>query len=208
MARHGALCFAADMEATYRAADALEAVCRAHVYSRAPLLGDLALPPEPTLLAYRTTDGDIECSKDTPLFIQELTRLLLTEKRGCDYILSLASPEISECMEGIQTLPAYLDDFAQIAGVNIPVMEPALAPSTYLAFSKGRDALLIRGFGALCMGRTESDAKAVAALLAKNAKAALLALSVPQVRPLPSLDARLMRVVYTHAYSKLAATDA
>jgi ribulose-5-phosphate 4-epimerase/fuculose-1-phosphate aldolase len=86
-------------------------------------------------------------------------------------------------------------------------MEGGRAPSAYLSATKGRDALLIRGFGALCMGTTQSDAKAVATLLEKNAKAALLALDAPQVRPLPLLDSHLMRFVYTHKYSKLAEAD-
>ncbi len=207
MARHGALCFASDMEGTYDTAHALEAVCTEHLYSRSPRLGDLAPPSEPSLLAHRTIDGDIACSDGVPPFIQELASALLTGKRGYHHILFLASSEITACMESVQTLSAYLDDFAQIAGFNVPVMEMEQAPSSYLSRSTGRDALLIRGFGALCMGSTESDAKAVATLLAKNAKAALLALDVPQVRPLPSLDSRLMRFVYTQKYSKLATAE-
>jgi len=207
MAHHGALCFAGGMEETYRAAAALEAVCTEHVHSRAPRLGDLAHSGEPVLLARRNERGDIECSDDAPLYIKELACALLAGKRGYTHVLSLSSPKITASMENVQTLSAYLDDFAQIAGANVPVMEGGRAPSAYLSATKGRDALLIRGFGALCMGTTQSDAKAVATLLEKNAKAALLALDAPQVRPLPLLDSHLMRFVYTHKYSKLAEAD-
>ena len=85
-------------------------------------------------------------------------------------------------------------------------MEPEQGPSSYLSRTKGRDALLIRGWGPQ-HGEYESDAKATATLLANNAKSALLSLDVPQVRPLPSLDSRLMRFVYTQKYSKLATAE-
>jgi len=202
MARHGALCFGTEMDATYAIADALEAVCTEAVHTRAPLLRTFGEPPSPTVVARKTKSGVVEGSGGE---LQALYNALLQNKSGYTHILLLSSREILTCMKHIPTLAAYLDDVAQIAGPTLKVMQRDSRLSALLSAAKGRDALLIDGIGALCMGKTKSDAQAVATLLQKNCKAALLALSSPSVRPLPWLDTRLMRFVYTHTYSKLTA---
>lgn len=202
MARHGALCFGAGMDETYAIAEALETVCTEAVHAHAPRLATFKAAPSPTVLAERSGDGAAQSNTGD---LNILCDALLSPTSPYSHILLLASDEVITCMEKVQVLSAYLDDFAQIAGPKLTVMESSDALPSLLSAAKGRDALLIRGIGALCMGGTHADAEAVATLLQKNCKAALLALAVPSVKPLPLLDTYLMRFVYKKKYSKLAA---
>lgn len=104
----------------------------------------------------------------------------------------------------LDKLPSYLDDFAQIAGAKIPVVEADVERYPLLQVSKQCNALLIRGVGALCWATTLSDAGAVVMILEKNCKAALLALEDSSVKPIGWVDAHLMRLVYQKKYSKIA----
>jgi len=201
MARHGALCFGAGMDETYAIAAALETVCTEAVHARAPRMATFKAAPSPTLLAERSEDGATQGNSGD---LNILCDALLSPTSHYSHILLLASDEVLACMEDIPVLPAYLDDFAQIAGPRLTVMESGDPLSSLLSAAKGRDALLIRGIGGLCMGSSLSDARAVPTLLQKNCKAALLALAVPSVKPLPFLDTHLMRLVYKKKYSKLA----
>ncbi|MDY0303415.1 MAG: class II aldolase/adducin family protein [Sphaerochaeta sp.] len=202
MTRHGALCFGSGLDETYAIADGLETVCTEVIHARAPLLATFKEPPVPAILAKRTETGGVEsCTGE----LKALSDALLDPRSPYSHILLLSSDEVITCMEKVQVLSAYLDDFAQIAGPKLTVMESSDALPSLLSAAKGRDALLIRGIGALCMGGTHADAEAVATLLQKNCKAALLALAVPSVKPLPLLDTYLMRFVYKKKYSKLAA---
>ncbi len=94
-----------------------------------------------------------------------------------------------------RTLPAWIDDFAQIVGVGA-----RCADSEHLSDAlRGRNAALIRGEGAVCTGNTADDAQAAAAILEKNCAAAFYAAGA---RPLGMLDAMLQRQVYLRKYSK------
>lgn len=63
----------------------------------------------------------------------------------------------------------------------------------------GRNAVLVKGVGAVCAGRTQEDAEAVAMITSKNCAAACY---VRREKPLGAVDARLQRYVYLTSYSK------
>ena len=63
----------------------------------------------------------------------------------------------------------------------------------------GRDAVLVKGVGAVCAGKTASDAEAIAMIVSKNCAAACY---VKYAKPLGSIDARLQRYIYLTKYSK------
>ena len=73
---------------------------------------------------------------------------------------------------------------------------------------KGRNAVLVRGRGALCTGKTADDVAAVRMILKKGCEAGLLARAWREERgPLDALclgeaDARLQRLIYQKKYSK------
>jgi hypothetical protein len=72
-------------------------------------------------------------------------------------------------------------------------MHPTLNPFI------GRNAVLVRGVGAVCAGKTPEDAEAVAMIVSKNCMAACY---VRNAKPLSGTDARLQRYIYLTSYSK------
>ena len=63
----------------------------------------------------------------------------------------------------------------------------------------GRNAVLVKGVGAVCAGKTKSDAEAIAMIVSKNCAAACY---TKYARPLGNIDARLQRYIYLTKYSK------
>lgn len=100
------------------------------------------------------------------------------------------------CAEG-KSLRAYLDDFAQMIG---PDARLVLADGNMAASAlRGRNAVLLRNEGALCVADTADDAEAVSMILRKNCAAALY---VQRKHPMSVADAKLQRIVYLMKYSK------
>ena len=64
----------------------------------------------------------------------------------------------------------------------------------------GRNAVLVKGVGAVCAGRTPADVEAVAMIVSKNCTAACY---VRKAAPLGLIDARLQRISYLTSYSRL-----
>ena len=100
------------------------------------------------------------------------------------------------CTQG-KALKAYLDDFAQMIG---PDARCVLADRNMAVRAlQGRNAVLLRNEGALCVAENADDAEAVSMILRKNCAAALY---VQGKHPMGSLDAKLQRAVYLMKYSK------
>lgn len=168
-----------------------------------PLLSSLEGEVQTTIMARRDGEEVTYTTNDSPSLL-EIVKRVMRSKKDCTYILLLASQEILEVSKRGKTLNAYLDDFAQIAGPSVQIVQEE---TTGFHGLKHRDALIVQGVGALCMGNSESDAHAVAALVQKDSKAALLGLSCAQVKPLPYLDTHLMRYVYKKKYAKLVCSS-
>ncbi|MCQ2546854.1 MAG: class II aldolase/adducin family protein [Clostridia bacterium] len=108
------------------------------------------------------------------------------------------SPVIMKYIKVRDELPAYLDDFAQMVGVSLKVIdddEKAIAKA-----EEQNQPILVRGRGAMCNAASESDAVAISMIIEKNARAALASLGV---RPIGRYEALFMRQVYLQKYSKL-----
>lgn len=95
-----------------------------------------------------------------------------------------------------KTLPALIDDFAQIVGPDAKCR----TPKGYKSGLKGRNAVLINGMGALCVSDVEDDLDAISLIVSKNAAAALFC--GDRATPLSKRDALLQRVIYLKKYSK------
>ena len=91
-----------------------------------------------------------------------------------------------------RSLKPYLDDFAQICGVSVSQKRG----SASVVFYPDEQV-------AICLGKDESDAKNIRAVLEKNARAANIARLSGQ-KPIPSWESLLMRLVYQLKYSKQA----
>lgn len=107
------------------------------------------------------------------------------------------SPVIMKFMEARDVLKPYLDDFAQMAGSGLKVIdynEKLIAKAI-----KNGKPLLVRGKGALCAAEERSDAEALFMVIEKNCRAALAALGAEPIAP---WECMLMRQIYLRKYSK------
>lgn len=107
------------------------------------------------------------------------------------------SPVIMKYMEIRDEIRPYLDDFAQLIGTKLDVVEddPEIVKK---AIETGKP-LLVRGRGALCAAAEESDKEAISMVIEKNCRAALAAIGS---KPINSVECFLMRQFYLRKYSK------
>ncbi|MDO4176401.1 MAG: class II aldolase/adducin family protein [Bacillota bacterium] len=108
------------------------------------------------------------------------------------------SPVVMKYISVRSEMPAYLDDFAQMVGPTLKVIdddEEAIAKA-----EQQNRPILVRGRGAMCNAASESDAVAISMIIEKNARAALASLGV---RSIGRYEAMFMRQVYLQKYSKL-----
>lgn len=99
---------------------------------------------------------------------------------------------------GKMTRP-YIDDVAQIIGVDLPV---ATLDDVSEKLS-GHNAVLLHDAGALCVGKDEEDVTAIQMILDKQCRSHILVTMSGQGKPLGQIDTWLQRMVYVHKYSKL-----
>lgn len=146
----------------------------------------------------------------------------LQSRDGIQSILMVQTPYIVKMSNLDKTMEPYLDDVAQIAGVDVKCVDlsnckderasagtktaestmPTLTQTLYDALTD-RNAVLIKGIGALCTGFDKSEAEAAAIVLEKACMAAYLAHRVGNVPPLGKESAKKDREGYVNHYSKL-----
>ncbi len=213
LANHGALCFGSDEKETLEIAQQLEVECRAHVAKLVSLFGEEdgeRVETFPVVLTEYERDTRQaqelkEAQGRTPMRAAKIASLLATGEGMQRTVLLHTSPAVLEVSRRLEKLPSYLDDFAQIAGTKVVVIGPVTDPTSIVRkVERKSNALLLQDVGSLCWATTRSDAEAVAMIMEKNCKAALLALEDPTVRPIGWLDTHLMRFVYQKKYSKIA----
>lgn len=203
MARHGALLLGSGMDEAFDLAGELEENCR-------------------KLLEDRVPDHDVVRPASF-----DVSRI---DIKAMPYVKIADDPYIMECCKAGMNIGAYLDDFAQMIGPDIQVVEndewkaerallgySIQAPKSIMVkmpmtgvldrmggqqpalnSAIGRNAVLVKGVGAVCVGRTEGDAEAAAMICSKNCAAACY---VRHARPLSPFDARLQRFIYLTKYS-------
>lgn len=206
LARHGALILGSTMEKAFEGVESLEDSCRAMVESR------------------------VKAGSDDHAAGFDASKISI---KALPYIKVVRDPYIMECCRKGKVVGAYLDDFAQIAGPDIQVVdgewaaERALLGYSVKAAPKGpmgkmpmtgaldrmggqqpalnsaigRNAVLVKGVGAVCAGRTENDAEAIAMIVSKNCAAACYA---TYAKPLGAIEARMLRYVYLTRYLRKA----
>ncbi len=205
MARHGTLILGSDMDEAFARAEALEEKCRNLVEARVNLNAAEA-------------SGAFDTSK--------------INIRALPFVNVVSDPYIMKCCEKGKPVGSYIDDFAQIVGPDMQVVERDewAAERALLGYSTnqsarglvgkmpmtgaldrmggqqpalnsaiGRNAVLVKGVGAVCAGKTKSDAEAIAMIVSKNCAAACY---TKYAKPLGGIDARLQRYIYLTKYSR------
>ena len=107
------------------------------------------------------------------------------------------------------TMKPLLDDLAQLCGPKIKtaIFNPNETLNTGQKVAKAlgkNNAVLIKDNGAICVAGNEYDAEAVELVMEKGCKTAVGAELYAGVKPISTLDANIMRIVYKLKYSKKA----
>ena len=205
MARHGTLILGSDMEEAFARADELEEKCKSLVEARVNLNA---------AAADNTFDESKINIKALPYikvvsdpYIMKCCEKGKTVGPYIDDFAMIVGPDMQvvECDEWAaeRALLGYsVNRTAKGLAGKIPMtgaldrmggQQPALNSAI------GRNAVLVKGVGAICAGKTMSDAEAIAMIVSKNCAAACF---VKYARPLGSIDARLQRYIYLTKYSK------
>ena len=205
MARHGTLILGSTLEEAFAGAEKLEDICRILVKTRAKT-GDYGEPAD-----FDTSKINIMalpfvkvvsdpyimecCEKGRPVgaYIDDFAQIVGPDMQvvGRDEwaaeraLLGYSTNQASKGFLGKIPMTGALDRM----GGQQPALNSAI----------GRNAVLVKGVGAVCAGKTESDAEAIAMIVSKNCAAACF---VRYARPLGMIDARLQRAIYLTKYSK------
>ena len=207
MARHGTLILGKSLEEAFEMAEQLEEKSRELVEARTP--GSDAERAA-------TIDADAIRTEVFPCvtvvrdkYIMECCSAGVTVGAYIDDFAQIVGPDMQVVVNDVWTAQRALLGYstapaARPGGVlgKIPLtgvlnqrggMHPTLNPFI------GRNAVLVRGVGAVCAGKTPEDAEAVAMIVSKNCMAACY---VRNAKPLSGTDARLQRYIYLTSYSK------
>ena len=107
---------------------------------------------------------------------------------------------------GGKSITAQLDDMAQMIGRTLTVVEAedpcTLEEIVYDALAT-KNAVLVKGFGAIVNGMDEDDTIALGALVDKACITALHTNAARVKRQLSAVDCKLMHTIYQKKYSKL-----
>lgn len=192
MKYHGALCFGKDYDEAFAVAYELEKVSK-------DIFAKLCEVDNADYVNQKGAEEIPSTSEGTFGIPSELQQQLAS-RDGIRSILLENTPYILKMSNLSKTMEPYLDDAAQIAGVDVKRVESA---DELLEALTERNAVLIKGIGALCTGFDESEAEAVAIVLEKACMAAYLAHCVGNIPPLSKESAKKDREGYVNHYSKL-----
>jgi L-fuculose-phosphate aldolase len=217
MIHHGALCMGKSFEEAFAASSALEDVCRKKIEAdcgkefmqAVDADAGRTIESSRTGNVFRLTENGAgrEFNLDSlppDISGEAAVHAAVYRKFGSVlYIMHVFDRDIlSVCAKG-KTLMPRIDDFAQIAGVNVKCAGGGeRLPETAAGKLAGRNAVLLEGDGALCTGKEKGDAEAVHLILLKSCRAELYASCVGCGRPLSPPDAFLQRLIYVKKYSK------
>lgn len=189
MKNHGAVCVGGDVDSAFRCARLLEEISE-EIYSQY-CLGDVA--------AQQVEDDKVYFLGDpsTPRW----ARRIMTDDKKC--VVVSRKPYTVKMSRLGKEMGAYIDDLAQIGGTSIKCVLPTGKVSELSDAIRRRDAVLVKGRGAVCRGADEDEAEALATVMEKGCAAAHLAESFGGVKPVKPQAAFAERAVYVTKYSKL-----
>ncbi|MBR3164707.1 MAG: class II aldolase/adducin family protein [Lachnospiraceae bacterium] len=197
MRNHGTVCIGRDSEEAFRTARHLERAARRRYFAMTgSLYPQEALKGRPLSAYAEVLHREIHDEFDR--------RYLVFDDPSINVILETEAPFIESVSMSGRTMPAYIDDLAQIAGPRIRCLEADASDQEIAHAVKGGGAVLIEGKGAICAAGSEDDAAAMMMVLNKNCMAALLAAAGYKALSVGVLAGALEHQIYRSSYSKLA----
>lgn len=193
MKYHGALCYGKDYDEAFAVAYELEEVSKKE------------------FVKLCSGKSKAVCGNSTTYDIPAELKSLLEKRDSVKAVSFVQTPFIKKMSELGKTMYPYLDDAAQIAGVDVKCVmvekNNDVWTSGFIAevaeALQDRNAVFVKGLGAICTGFDESEAEATGIVLEKACMAAYLAECVGDVAPLDEESAKLDREAYVNHYSKL-----
>lgn len=235
LAQHGCLCFGGNADEAFLQAESLEILCRNLLFSEVPALAlayrrseRKALNPlvnfysscreGNSCVVYDKGTGIIVCKMDIKSgniteglfdFYADLHRKIYDAYSQINFIEQSSLPAavfVSKKMNIDTCIPAFLDDFAQIAGENIfllPFFESRAEEMSddIVNALKNRSCVLINESGALCCLSDKNDIRALNEILEKNLLALTLSWKFKNYFPISFRRAKKMRKGYLSEYS-------
>ncbi|NMP37483.1 MAG: class II aldolase/adducin family protein [Clostridiales bacterium] len=129
------------------------------------------------------------------------------KRKDVNSIIHSKSPDILTASRLDKKMKPLLDDFAQLVGTSVKTAR--YNPNSTLKSSKkvvkalkGRNAVLLKDNGALCVAGDTSDAQAVEMVMEKGCKTQIGADLYGKIKPISPIEAKLMRIIYLKKYSK------
>jgi L-fuculose-phosphate aldolase len=220
MGNHGALCYGESQEITFEVAKALEAECQRFVTQPS----HKSQPKQSLGHSIRKDGACVFGSGDDKVMIDiatgkavnnqpvspaaKLHAAIYRAREDVNVIHGTALPYTVSASEKFSDVKPLLDDFAQIIGVtarSVKWDENEAGSKRVVKALKGRNAVLIKGLGALCCTANEDDAIAVEIVMEKGCMAYLSAAAHNIIKPIAPIECLLMHVVYKLKYAKKAA---
>ncbi len=211
MSNHGAVCMGGDYNEAFLIAQTLEDACNVYIlkaYSvpqiKKPVCYCSIRDGEKLILS--GDDGSsVECMINDSLSgdnfaLAAMHRDIYAAREDINAIVQSATPDIlgaaKKCGGKLKPL---LDDFAQIAGVNV---KKARSNAKAVKALKGRNAAFLKDGTVICCGPDMYDANAIQMVVDKNCKSFLAADAFKAKKYISGLDCVIMRLVYKMKYSK------
>lgn len=152
---------------------------------------------------------NIEECLNNPSFLPKVAKIhaKIYKSSNVKYVGHLTNDYIlASSMVGKKMVP-YLDDYAQIAGVTIKCSnwdETNVDDSAKDIAKKlrGRNAVLVKGYGAICTANEESDIQDVNLVMSKACETAIGVKMFGVGEPLPYTDRYIMRNMYIYWYTQ------
>ncbi len=158
-----------------------------------------------------TTGNEVAACDNYPASA-ELHRAVYNAREDVNCIIHSKKPEIvAASIRGGKFKP-LLDDFAQLVGVTLKTGEynPSNTVKTakkVVRKLKGRNAVLVKDNGGICVAGNMYDAEAVEMVLEKEMRTDAAAKLIGDAKYINPVEALLMRVIYKTKYSKKTETN-
>ncbi len=158
-----------------------------------------------------TTGNEVAACETYPASA-ELHRAVYNAREDVNCIIHSKKPEIvAASIRGGKFKP-LLDDFAQLVGVTLKTGEynPSNTVKTakkVVRKLKGRNAVLVKDNGGICVAGNMYDAEAVEMVLEKEMRTDAAAKLIGDAKYINPVEALLMRVIYKTKYSKKTDTN-
>lgn len=154
-------------------------------------------------------DCPVETTKDSADYTPavDLHKAVYNNRGDVNYIHHSDTPNIKAFSAQPKALKPFLDDFAQLVGLTC--RNAAFNPADTLKTSqkvvkklKGRNAVMLKDNGALCVAGDQYDAQAIEMVLDKNINVAAATSVFSGTKVINCVEGALMRFVYKTKYSK------